>query len=113
MGDKKEKIICRYSDERALYAAYMPFISDGGLFITTVDEYKLGSDILMRLQLLDEPEVLEVEGKVVWITPKGAQGGRPSGLGIQLQGKNKRYVRNKIETYLTGMLNSNQPTDTI
>ena len=37
-----------------LYAAYMPFIKNGGLFIPTNKSYKLGDEVFMLLNLMDE-----------------------------------------------------------
>ena len=32
---------------------------------------------------MDEPDKLPVAGRVVWITPEGAQGNRQAGIGIE------------------------------
>ena len=61
---------------------------------------------------MDEPEKVPVAGKVVWITPKGAQGNRSAGVGIQFTEPNSVAV-NKIETYLAGVLTSERPTHTM
>ena len=61
-------------DKGALYAAYMPFVKNGGLFIPTNKGYKLGDEVFMLLTLMDETERIPVAGKVVWVTPKGAGG---------------------------------------
>lgn len=66
-------------DKSVLYAAYMPFIKNGGLFIPTNKSYKLGDEVFMLLHLMDEPEKIPVAGKVTWVTPKGAQGNRAAG----------------------------------
>ena len=63
-------------DKSVLYAAYMPFIKNGGLFIPTSKQYQLGDEVFMLLKLMDEPEKIPVAGKVVWVTPKGAQGNK-------------------------------------
>lgn len=60
-------------DKAVLYAAYMPFIRNGGLFIPTSKTYRLGDEVFMLLSLMDEPEKIPVAGKVVWVTPRGAQ----------------------------------------
>ena len=60
-------------DKSALYASYMPFIKNGGLFIPTAKPYKLGDEVFMLLTLMDSKEKLPVAGRVVWITPTGAQ----------------------------------------
>jgi len=99
-------------DKAVLYAAFMPFIKDGGLFIPTNKRYKLGAEIFILLSLMDEPEKLPVAGKVVWITPKGAQGSRAAGIGVQFNNEDDSVLR-KIETYLAGALESDRPTYTL
>jgi type IV pilus assembly protein PilZ len=100
-------------DKSALYAAYMPYIKGGGLFIPTRKNYMLGDEVFMLLTLMDEPEKLPVAGKVVWITPVGAQGNRASGIGVQFSGQDDGVARNKIETYLAGALEADRPTHTM
>ena len=100
-------------DKSALYAAYMPFIKGGGLFIPTKKEYKLGEEVFMLLTLMDETEKLPVAGKIVWITPVGAQGNRAAGIGVQFSNQDNGAVRNKIETYLAGALKSDRQTHTM
>ena len=111
--EKENLIKCTFTKEAALYQAYMPFIKGGGLFIRIEPNYSLGDMLHLSIKLMSEPENYELEGKVVWITPRGAQGNRPHGIGIQFIGENSRYFSNKIETYLAGMLKSSQNTDTI
>jgi type IV pilus assembly protein PilZ len=99
-------------DKAVLYAAYMPFVSRGGMFIPTNKSYKLGDEVFMLLSLMDEAEKIPVAGKVVWVTPKGAQGNRAAGIGVQFSDQDNTAV-NKIETYLAGMLSSDKPTHTM
>jgi len=102
-----------FSDENSLYLAYMPFIKDSGIFIRTKAFYPLGSLVNLVLQLLNDPEPYFIEGKIVWITPKGSLGNKPVGIGVQFIGENSQLVRHKIETNLSHMLKSSQTTDTI
>ena len=95
-----------------LYKAYMPYIVNGGLFIPTPRTYQLGEEVFMLLTLMEEDDKIPVTGKVVWVTPRAAQGGRIPGIGIQLSQEDTTLVR-KIETYLTGALNSGRRTDTM
>src|SRR5690606_21608117 len=57
---------------------------------------------------------LPAAGKVVWVTPPGAQGNRTAGIGVQFadtaEGEN---VRGKIETLLAGTLNADKATHTM
>lgn len=99
-------------DKAVLYAAYMPFVKNGGLFIPTSKSYSLGDEVFMLLSLMDEPEKIPVAGKVVWITPRGAQGNRAAGIGVQFSGEDD-LASKKIETYLVGTAESERPTHTM
>ncbi len=100
-------------DKSALYAAYMPFVRNGGLFIPTNKTYQLGDEVFMLLTLMDEKEKLPVAGKIIWITPKGAQGNRAAGIGVQFSNQDGGGARTKIETYLAGALKSDRQTHTM
>jgi len=100
-------------DKGALYAAYMPFLQGGGIFIPSNKPYKLGDEVFMLLTLMDETEKMPVVGRVAWINPTGAQGNRIAGIGVQFTDKDGEAVRNKIETYLAGALNSDRMTHTM
>jgi type IV pilus assembly protein PilZ len=89
-------------DRNALYASYMPFVKNGGLFIPTNKRYNLGDELFLLLQLMDDPERIPVAGKVVWITPRGAEGNRAIGVGIQFSDEDKGGARRKIERILAG-----------
>ena len=100
-------------DKNALFAAYMPFVVNGGLFIPTKRVYKIGDEVFMLLTLMEETERLPVAGKIIWITPKGAEGYRATGVGVQFSDQDGGLARNKIETYLAGALESDRPTHTM
>jgi len=100
-------------EKASLYASFMPFIKNGGLFIPTTKRYQLGDEIFLLLQVMDEPDRIPVAGKVVWITPAGAEGSRAAGVGIQFSDQDKGMARRKIEGYLTGSMQSDRPTHTL
>lgn len=100
-------------DKTALYAAYMPFVKNGGLFIPTNKAYHLGDEVFMLLTLMEEVEKIPVAGRIVWITPRGAQGNRAAGIGVQFSDQDNGTARNKIETYLAGALQADRPTHTM
>ena len=95
------------------YASFMPFIKNGGLFIPTTKHYQLGDEIFLLLQLMDEPDRIPVAGKVVWVTPPGAEGNRAVGVGVQFSDQDKGVARRKIEAYLVGLIDSDRPTHTM
>ena len=98
----------------ALYSAYMPFLSRGGLFIPTTRPYALGDEIFMLLTLMDEPARLPIAGTVVWVTPAGAQANKTQGIGIQFSDdESGQAARTKIEGLLGSHLNSSRQTHTL
>ena len=100
-------------DKAVLYSAYMPFLENGGLFVPTNKAYALGDEVFMLLTLMDEPEKIPIAGKVVWVTPRGAQGNRTAGIGVQFSELDKGATRSKIENQLAGALKSDRPTHTM
>ena len=100
-------------EKSALYAAYMPYVKGGGLFIPTNKSFKIGEEVFMLLSLVDDPMKLKVVGKVVWLTPV-AQANRPQGIGVQFSEKDGGIeVKNKIEAILGGALKANRATHTM
>lgn len=101
-------------EKSALFAAYIPFVKGGGLFIPTNKTYKLGEEVYMLLSLMEDPAKLPVSGKVIWITPQGAHGTRVQGIGVQFAANESgNSARNKIEGLLGGSLKSTRPTHTM
>jgi len=101
-------------EKAALYAAYIPLFVEGGIFIPTAREYKLGDDIYVLLSLPDDPQRYPVAGKVAWVTPAKAAGSRTQGVGIQFPRDEKsKLLRIKIEEILGAALGSDRPTQTI
>ncbi len=100
-------------NKNALYAAYMPFIKNGGLFIPTNKVHKLGEEVTLLLSMASEMLNLTIIGRVVWITPNGASGKRPVGIGIQFSESDHGATRSSIETVLAGLLKSEQPIATL
>jgi type IV pilus assembly protein PilZ len=100
-------------EKSALYAAYMPYIKGGGLFIPTNKAFNIGEEVFMLLSLVDEPAKMKVVGKVVWITT-AASANRPQGIGVQFSEKDGGIeVKNKIEILLGALLKSNRVTHTM
>lgn len=101
-------------DKAQLYSAYMPYLKHGGIFVPTPKRYFLGDEVFLLLTLPESSERLPVAGKVVWVTPAGAQGNRTAGIGVQFaetsEGEN---VKGKIETLLAGTLGSDKATHTM
>lgn len=106
-------VSCVITDKAHLYSAYMPFIKKGGVFIPTEIQYDLRDQVLLSIQLMEEPVKISIMGTVVWVTPAHAQSGKVQGIGIAFNEEGAGQLRNKIETYLAGALQSDRPTHTL
>lgn len=103
-----------FREKGALYAAYIPLMTDGGLFVPTTREYRLGEDIYLLLSLPSDPQRYPVAGKVGWITPANASGGRTQGVGVRFPSDEKtRGLKIKIEEILGTSISSSKPTQTL
>ena len=103
-----------FREKGALYAAYMPVLTDGGLFVPTSRDYRIGDDIYLLLSLPDDPQRYPVAGKVAWITPANASGGRTQGVGVRFPSDEKtRALKLKIEEMLGTSISSAKPTQTL
>lgn len=100
-------------EKNALLSAYMPYVTNGGLFIPTKRKYEMGEEVFMLLNLMEETERLPIAGKIIWITPQGAEGYRAAGVGVQFSDQDGGIARNKIENYLAGALESDRSTHTM
>ena len=92
-GDIKQRLFyLHFQNARALAACYMPFIRNGGLYISTPENLPLGEQVFLLLRFLDESSRLAVSATVVWITPS-------KGVGVRLDDRESR-ARGRIENYL-------------
>ena len=102
------------NSKSALYAAYMPHLRAGGIFIPTTRTYRMGDEVFMLLSLMDDPTKLPIAGTVVWITPPGAQNARAQGIGVHFNHDDSgQEARRKIEALLGGVMQSARPTHTL
>ena len=102
------------NSKSALYAAYMPVLRNGGIFIPTARNYLIGDEVFMLLSLMDDPAKLPIAGTVVWITPVGAQNNKVQGVGVHFKNDESGIeARRRIEAILGGVLQSGRPTHTI
>lgn len=101
-------------EKAALHAAYIPFFTDGGIFVPTTHDYRLGEDVYVLLTLPEDTQRYPVAGRVAWITPARAGGNRAQGIGIHFPKDEKsRLLKLKIEEILGTMLGADRPTQTL
>lgn len=113
-GARPSVIQLVFKEKSALYAAYIPAFTDGGLFVPTTRDYRLGEDIYLLLALPDDNQRYPVAGKVAWLTPANASGGRTQGFGVRFPADEKgRLLKLKIEGILGTQISSTRPTQTV
>jgi type IV pilus assembly protein PilZ len=101
-------------EKAALYAAYMPFLKNGGVFVPTAKPYKLGDEIYLILALMDDPNKYPIAGKVAWITPAGANNNKAQGIGVHFpDDETGTRARLRIEEILGAALRSSRATHTL
>ncbi len=101
-------------EKSALYAAYIPLFIEGGVFIPSARDYKLGDDVYVLLTLPEDTQRYPVAGKVAWVTPARASGNRTQGVGVRFPNDEKsRLLKIRIEEILGAHLASDGPTQTI
>lgn len=101
-------------EKAALYAAYMPFINNGGIFVPTNKPYKVGDEIYLILTLMDDPAKYPIAGKVAWVTPAGAGNGKAQGIGVQFSvDESGQRAKLRIEELLGAALRSSRATHTL
>lgn len=100
-------------EKHTLQLAYMPFVTNGGLFIPTAKPYKLGDEVFILLSLLDDAQRLPVAASVIWVTPAGAQNQRTQGIGVQFSSQDGGETQKRIETALAGMAEPERATHTM
>ena len=101
-------------EKAALYAAYMPFLKHGGMFVPTVKPYKIGDEIYLILALMDDPNKYPIAGKVAWITPAGANNNKAQGIGVHFPDDETGHrAKLRIEEILGAALRSSRATHTL
>ena len=101
-------------EKAGLYAAYIPLFSEGGVFIPSARNYKLGDDVYVLMTLPEDTQRYPVAGKVAWVTPARASGNRTQGVGVRFPNDEKsRLLKIKIEEIHGAHLASDRPTQTI
>lgn len=99
-------------DRAGLYAAYMPFLQGGGIFVPGVRPCQLGDEVFLLLTLMQDDTRYPVAGKVAWITPAGST--RTAGIGVQFPDDESGIrVKRRIEELLGTALGASRPTHTI
>jgi type IV pilus assembly protein PilZ len=101
-------------DLAGLAAAYMPILTNGGLFVPTSRDYRLGESVYVLLTLPDDPQRYPVAARVAWVTPANSTAGRARGVGIRF-GRDEMSVALKlrIESILSNFVAVDNSSQTV
>jgi type IV pilus assembly protein PilZ len=101
-------------EKAALYAAYMPFLNNGGIFVPTNKSYKITDEIYLILSLMEDSSKYPIAGKVAWVTPAGANNNKAQGIGVQFPSDESGLrVKQRIEEILGAAIGSSRATHTL
>lgn len=91
----------RITDRRDLLSAYMPFITNGGIFLKGA-QHPMGSSIGLVLETVADEVKVGLLGRVIWISQRDQR--HEGGVGIQFPDSPEAdLLRGKIETALAGL----------
>lgn len=96
-----------------VYKSFMPFLSNGGLFVPTKKSYQLGDEVTLIIKLPDNDEKFKLPGSVAWISPAATAGDKKQGVGIQFTDGNGMAMRHRIEGLLGDRLGRDDTTYTM
>ena len=100
-------------DRESLCKSYLSFLEEGGLFVETAETYQLGDEVFLLVTLPESEERHPIASTVIWITPAGAAGNHPRGIGVRFGAKDEGKLHNKVEKILADMIDSDIPTYTM
>ncbi len=101
-------------EKAALYAAYMPYLKNGGIFVPTSKPYNLGDEVYLLLSLMDDPSKFPIAGRVAWVTPQGAHNNKAQGIGVHFsEDEGGATAKKRIEEILGAALKSSRSTHTL
>jgi Tfp pilus assembly protein PilZ len=82
-------------------------LSAVGAFIFGCGQFKLGDEVILRMKLAPNPELMELEARVVWVPDKAVQRHEYPGIGVEfsnLSVQNQQRVIEFIERNISSIL---------
>ncbi|MEZ5447560.1 MAG: PilZ domain-containing protein [Thiolinea sp.] len=94
------KLYLVLSDRSEVHNHYLPMLQGGGLFVPTNDRFDFNDAVLVQVDLLSEKQKASIPGRVVWITPVGAQRSLMKGVGVQFRGEHQPRIQQYFESLI-------------
>lgn len=99
-----QRLALTLSDRQEVHNHYLPMILGGGIFVPTSTDLDFNADVLVHVDLLSEKQKATIPGKVVWITPAGAQRGLMKGVGVRFTGEHQPRIQQYFESLIAERL---------
>ena len=71
-------------NQNELYQHFMPFVKNGGFFVSSKHAFALGDSVQLRLAPYLVDELVVVQGTVIWVSFNGDSSLDIQGVGVQL-----------------------------
>lgn len=104
----KNLVTVAVQSDQDLQSMYMPFVQNGGFFLSNDHGHALGDEFFLLLSLAEDPEPFPLAVQVVWQAVDAVKAPHRPGIGVQFH-----EVKERIETLLAGTLRSATATATM
>ena len=102
------------ADRTSIYNSYMSFLINGGVFIASDEDFNMGVEVLLVLEVGEAADRFPLKTTVCWINPLRGSTTRPRGVGLAFDNSDTaKQARHYIENTLAGLLDLPRPTYTI
>lgn len=91
--------------------AFMPFVREGGLFISTKNQFHLDDRVTVVVTLPESEQTFTFSGDVIWITPHSAQ--HHAGVGVQCNSDEGEAFQKAVEQLVAGTKDEGGNTETM
>jgi type IV pilus assembly protein PilZ len=108
----KNLVTVAVQSDQDLQSMYMPFVQNGGLFLSNDHGHALGDEFFLLLSLAEDPEPFPLAVQVVWQAGDAVKAPHRPGIGVQFLDPDNE-VKDRIETLLAGTLRSATATATM
>lgn len=102
-------------DTNELHTAYISLFADGGVFIPTQRDFRLGDDVYLLLTMPGETRGTPLVCTVGWVTPAGSVGHRSQGIGARFPANDDTatQLKARIEQRLSPLMQTDRSTQTL
>jgi anti-anti-sigma factor len=95
--DLKIELKSKQADSPECFKVEVVNLSAVGAYIFGCGKFKLGDEVILKMRLAPNPEILELEARVVWVPDKAIQPHEYPGIGVEFSGLSQASQKTLIE----------------